>query len=101
MIGERVGRRSRSVIGLSLFAAFCGAFLSSCADLRIPEYQRPESPEKAAWSGQTPASVPPSDAISLDWWQEFRAPYLDALVTKAIAGSFDLKILAARMQVAA
>ncbi len=38
--------------------------------------------------------------ISTQWWTEFRDPYLDSLVAKAISGNFDLKILAARIAVA-
>src|SRR5207344_2116127 len=38
--------------------------------------------------------------ISPEWWKEFRDPYLDGLVNRAIAENFDVKILAARIQVA-
>jgi NodT family efflux transporter outer membrane factor (OMF) lipoprotein len=38
--------------------------------------------------------------ITVDWWREFRDPYLDGLVKRAIGANFDLKILAARIQVA-
>jgi outer membrane protein, multidrug efflux system len=44
--------------------------------------------------------VSASDTISKQWWTEFRDPYLDTLVAKAIAGNFDLKILASRIAVA-
>ncbi len=41
-----------------------------------------------------------SDTITPDWWREFQDPYLDNLVNRAIEGNFDVKILAARIQVA-
>ena len=47
------------------------------------------------------AAASASDTITRDWWREFRDPYLDTLVDRAIAGNFDLKVLAARIQVAA
>lgn len=65
----------------------------------MPEYRRPETPIKSGWS-QPAAAVSPSEAIRPDWWKEFGDPYLDELVNKAIHGNFDVKILAARIQVA-
>lgn len=64
----------------------------------MPEYRRPDSPDKSSWS--RPAAVSASATINQDWWKEFRDPYLDTLVNNAITGSFDLKILAARIRVA-
>jgi NodT family efflux transporter outer membrane factor (OMF) lipoprotein len=83
-----------------LAAGCCAAFLSSCADVSMPKYQRPDNPEKSSWSRQAEPAVSASDTITPDWWKEFRDPYLDSLVTKAIAGNIDVKILAARIQVA-
>lgn len=71
-----------------------------CADVRINDYQRPDSPAKAAWSRATEPAVSAAGTISPRWWQEFRDPQLDTLVTRAIAGNFDLKVLAARIDVA-
>lgn len=71
--------------------------LASCAGVKVPEYQRPDTPGKASWS--RPA-VSAADMIAPDWWREFRDPTLDELVNRAIAGNFDVKILAARIQVA-
>src|SRR6478735_12742563 len=84
-----------------LLSGFCAALLCGCADVRITEYQRPEAPDRPSWSrpsGTTPVSA--ADTISTQWWTEFRDPYLDSLVARAIAGSFDLKVLAARIDVA-
>lgn len=78
-------------------AAVAAALLCSCADVRIAEYQRPQTPVKAAWSR---ADLSAAETIRPDWWKEFRDPYLDELVGRAIAGNFDLKVLAARIGVA-
>ena len=82
-----------------LLTGLCaGLFLGGCADVRIAEYQRPQAPAKSAWS--RPAIVSAADTISPQWWTEFRDPTLDSLVARAIAGNIDLKILAARIEVA-
>jgi NodT family efflux transporter outer membrane factor (OMF) lipoprotein len=83
-----------------LLAGLCAGLLCACADVRVAEYQRPEASAKATWSRPPAADVAAAEAISPQWWTEFRDPYLDTLVTKAIAGNFDLKILAARIEVA-
>ncbi|MBI2275945.1 MAG: efflux transporter outer membrane subunit [Dechloromonas sp.] len=83
-----------------LLAALCAALLGSCADIRMADYQRPDSPGKAGWSRATPASVSAAETIVPDWWKAFGDPYLDGLIEKAIAGNFDVKILAARIGVA-
>ncbi|NMF90926.1 efflux transporter outer membrane subunit [Aromatoleum petrolei] len=70
---------------------------SGCANVGITEYARPATPAKADWSRQ---AVSAADTIAPDWWREFRDPHLDELVNKAISGNFDVKILAARIQVA-
>ena len=71
-----------------------------CADVRVADYQRPDAPTKASWSRPPDAGVSPSATISPQWWTQFGDPELDALVAKAIAGNFDLKVLAARISVA-
>jgi NodT family efflux transporter outer membrane factor (OMF) lipoprotein len=83
-----------------LLAGLFAGLLCACADVHVPEYQRPEAPAKATWSRPPASSVSAAGAISPQWWMQFRDPYLDTLVTKAIAGNFDLKILAARIEVA-
>lgn len=88
---------SRSVLVQTLFVCICVLLVGGCADVRLTEFQRPETPLKAEWSQPT---VSAADTIAPDWWREFRDPYLDELVNTAIAGNFDVKILAARIQVA-
>jgi NodT family efflux transporter outer membrane factor (OMF) lipoprotein len=78
----------------------CAGLLSACADVRVAEYRHPEAPAKSTWSRPPATNVPASDAISPQWWAQFGDPYLDALVARAIAGNVDLKILAARVEVA-
>jgi outer membrane protein, multidrug efflux system len=82
-----------------LLSSLCLGVLCGCADVRISEYQRPDAPAKSSWS-RPEGSVSAADAVSAQWWTEFRDPYLDSLVTKAISGNFDLKMLAARIDVA-
>ncbi|WP_240794550.1 efflux transporter outer membrane subunit [Azoarcus sp. DD4] len=84
-----------------LAATLCAALaLNGCAGLvDVPEYRGTDTPAKASWS-RPPASVSPAATITPDWWREFGDPYLDGLVNDAIGGSFDLKVLAARIQVA-
>lgn len=82
-------------------AGLCTAFLCSCADVSMPDYKRPDAPSKSSWSKQPAAAVSAADTITPEWWKEFRDPYLDTLVNKAIAGNFDVKILAARIKAAA
>jgi multidrug efflux system outer membrane protein len=92
-MSERLPRAVHAIL-LSL----CAVALCSCA---TPEFKRPDTPGKSSWSRQTAADVSAAETIRPDWWSEFGDPYLDALVTKAIAGNFDLKVLAARIGVAA
>ena len=77
----------------------CTMLLSGCIDVNVPVYKRPDTPAKTEWSKTAKALVSPADTITLDWWKQFHDPYLDSLVSKAIAGNFDIKILAARISV--
>jgi outer membrane protein TolC len=63
-------------------------------------YQRPDTPAKAEWSSQKDLPLAPAAMIEPDWWKQFRDPYLDGLVKRAVGDNFDLKILAARIRVA-
>jgi outer membrane protein, multidrug efflux system len=83
-----------------LLSGLCAGLLCGCADVRISEYQRPDAPAKSSWSRPPETTVSASGTISPQWWTEFRDPYLNSLVTKAVEGNFDLKILAARIDVA-
>jgi NodT family efflux transporter outer membrane factor (OMF) lipoprotein len=85
---------------LILLSGLCVGLLGGCADVRITEYQRPDAPTKSSWSRPPETTVSAAGTISPQWWTEFRDPYLDSLVAKAVEGNFDLKILAARIDVA-
>jgi NodT family efflux transporter outer membrane factor (OMF) lipoprotein len=88
-------RSRRQVLAGAIAALLCG-----CADVSMKPYQRPDTPEKAAWSRQQSLPVAPAEMITVDWWKQFRDPYLDGLVGRALNSNFDLKILAARIKVA-
>src|SRR5438105_14637142 len=84
-----------------LLSGLCAGLLCGCAgDVRIAEYKRPDAPAKSSWPRPPESAVSASATISPQWWTEFRDPYLDSLVARAVAGNFDLKILAARIDVA-
>jgi outer membrane protein, multidrug efflux system len=83
-----------------LISSVCVGLLFGCSSVRVPEYQHPEAPAKSTWSRPPESAVSASQTISPQWWSQFGDPYLDSLVTQAIAGNFDLKILAARIGVA-
>jgi NodT family efflux transporter outer membrane factor (OMF) lipoprotein len=82
-------------------SSVCVGLLSGCAAVHVPEYQRPEAlAAKSTWSRPPSGTVSATEAISPQWWAQFGDPNLDALVAKAIAANVDLKILAARIEVA-
>lgn len=81
-------------------AGALAALLAGCADVSMKPYRTPDVPAKAAWSSQRGLPVAPAEMITVDWWKQFRDPYLDGLVERALASNFDLKILAARIGVA-
>lgn len=81
-----------------LAGGLCATMLGGCADVSMAPYQTPAAPIKSSWS--QPSQVSAAETIAPDWWREFQDPYLDSLVTRAVADNFDVKILAARIQVA-
>jgi len=91
---------SDSRIRRRVLAGMVAVLLCACADVSMKPYQRPDTPSKAAWSSQNELPVRPAEMITLDWWKQFRDPYLDGLVNRALGANFDLKILAARTGVA-
>jgi NodT family efflux transporter outer membrane factor (OMF) lipoprotein len=92
--------------GIALSSLLCTALLltqAGCANVKQAPYQRADdTPYKAEWSRPAGAAstVSADSAITLHWWTYFRDPTLDTLVNRAIAGNFDLKALAARVDVA-
>jgi NodT family efflux transporter outer membrane factor (OMF) lipoprotein len=80
--------------------AAAALLLGACADVSMAPYQRPAVPAKSAWSNPATLPLSKTELIAPDWWREFRDPYLDQLVSRAITSNIDLKILAARIGVA-
>ncbi|MCC8402781.1 efflux transporter outer membrane subunit [Paraburkholderia sp. MMS20-SJTN17] len=81
-------------------AALCALALSACVDVSMPAYQRPDTPAKTSWSDRKGAPVSAAETIERDWWKGFQDPYLNTLIDKAIDGNFDIRVLAARIEVA-
>jgi len=84
--------------------AFCLLMMmfASCTTIG-PEYKGEDSRKEAvqtkeAWSDSSAVKVSPDQVIQKDWWTNFKDPYLNELIEKAISGSFDLKILAGRIE---
>lgn len=76
------------------------ASLAACADVSMKPYKQPDVPAKTAWSNSSTLPLSKAELIVPDWWREFRDPYLDQLVHRALDSNFDLKVLAARIGVA-
>ena len=75
-----------------MLAACAAATLGGCAI--GPNYQRPETPEVAQYRLDTSALAIAADS---DWWNQFSDPVLNALVDAALAGNYDIRIAAARI----
>ena len=76
------------------------AVLLVACDVKVPEYVRPDTPVKESWQGVAAQPVSARDTIRPDWWRGFDSAYLDELVNKAIDNNIDMRILAARIDVA-
>jgi NodT family efflux transporter outer membrane factor (OMF) lipoprotein len=94
-----VFRMSAPMRGLAAATA-CALLLCACIDVSMPDYKRPDTPAKTSWSDQKGSPVSAAATIEPDWWKGFQDPYLDTLIARAITGNFDIKVLAARIDVA-
>jgi len=90
---------SATFAALAAFAAMV-LLLAGCADTSMRPYAQPSVPAKVAWANSSSLPLSKADLIVPDWWREFHDPYLDGLVSRALAGNFDLAVLAARIGVA-
>ncbi len=91
-------RQARTLLVAALLYPLI-AGLSGCGGLAGPDYKRPELAEKSQWRGGDPA--PSADeVIQRNWWTGFEDAYLSELVNRAIKDDLDLRILAARIEVA-
>jgi outer membrane protein, multidrug efflux system len=79
---------------------FAALLLGGCIDAHVPEYKRPDTPAKTSWTDRTGATISAASTIEPDWWKAFQDPYLNSLIGRSIDGNFDIKILAARINVA-
>ncbi|MCO4892062.1 efflux transporter outer membrane subunit [Cupriavidus sp. WGtm5] len=75
-----------------MLAACAVATLGGCAI--GPNYQRPQTPDVAQYRLDTGALAIAADS---DWWNQFNDPALNALVDAALAGNYDVRIAAARI----
>jgi NodT family efflux transporter outer membrane factor (OMF) lipoprotein len=74
--------------------------VTACVAPDQQAYQHPQLPAKDDWTLTTGAPLSPAATIRPDWWAAFGDPRLDELIRKAIAGSPDIAILAARIDAA-
>lgn len=83
-----------------LLICSCVVSLVSCSYLAGPQYKQPDMPAKTEWSNDFYSRISAAEAIRPDWWIGFGDPYLNQLILMSIQGNFDLKVLAARIEVA-
>ena len=76
------------------------SLLTACSNLAGPEYKRPDAPGKDTWLQEQSARSSAQEGIESEWWTGFEDPVLDELVSRAIAGNLDIRVLAARSDVA-
>jgi multidrug efflux system outer membrane protein len=74
----------------------CAAMLAlpGCTTLG-PDYRRPDVPLPQAWRSAQPEA---SDAVDTAWWQAFKDPALDELITGAIDANKDLMLATLRVE---
>jgi multidrug efflux system outer membrane protein len=71
------------------------SLLTACA--LGPNYKRPETKVPDSFRGQT-AAVDTKSLADLAWWELYRDPVLDKLISKALAQNYDVKIAMARVE---
>ena len=76
-------------------AALAAVVLGGCAI--GPDYKRPPVTPPDAFRGQVSAGEVASLADA-PWWEAFRDPVLNGLIQEALAGNYDVRIAAARVQ---
>jgi len=90
-----MGQRPRPTVRTALAGAACAL----CACAVGPDFTRPAPPETPSYTAEpTPGVMAPgageaeqhlalAQELSAKWWELFRSPALDELVTRALAGS--------------
>lgn len=82
-----------SLLCLLLMTASCAAG----PDYKHSELARDVLQGKKAWRSVS-AELPPAQVIQIEWWTNFNDPYLNELISEAISGNLDLKILSERIR---
>ncbi|HTR16640.1 MAG TPA: efflux transporter outer membrane subunit [Acetobacteraceae bacterium] len=95
---SRASRRSRlqaakrgTIRGMRILVAF---LVSGCTV--GPDYHAPTPTVPQAWNGARPDAAQAEETARRlrRWWGEFNDPVLDRLVSRAVAGNYDLRIAA-------
>ncbi len=63
---------------------------TGCASKTVKEYERPETPEKAAFAAAPESSVNALEVIRPEWWQGFNDQKLSELIKLATDNNLDL-----------
>jgi multidrug efflux system outer membrane protein len=80
-------------------AALSFALLAGCAV--GPNYKRPVIDMPSAYRAEPPQEAAPADSSSfadLPWWEVFRDPVLEKLIDESLSNSYDMRIVAARVE---
>ena len=79
-----------------ILAAASTLALAACAV--GPDYHRPVTPQSAAGAFQTTSPAIATGATANDrWWQLYRDPVLNGLITDALAANTDIRVATARL----
>ena len=90
------GRRWTGPVAAALLSL---SLLSACA--LGPNYKRPpvETPESYRSDGGPEAAPTDAEALAdLPWWQVFQDPVLKGLIEEALANSYDIRLVASRVE---
>ncbi len=95
---QRVDAAMRAPRALASIAVVFLTLLSGCA--LGPNYQRPavDTPPAYRSEGAEPAPVDHTSLADLPWWQVFQDPVLQDLVHEALTNSYDIRIVATRVE---
>ncbi|MDE1145362.1 MAG: efflux transporter outer membrane subunit [Azospirillaceae bacterium] len=97
-------RSSRSLLSSvarpALLACLLGGALTACTV--GPDYERPDTPQPAAYretvTGDAAKDAALSPEIAADWWRQFNSPELDSLIARVAANNFDVRAAVARIR---
>ncbi|MBB6252208.1 efflux transporter outer membrane subunit [Nitrospirillum iridis] len=89
-----------SVARPALMACLLGGALTACTV--GPDYQRPDTPQPAAYRETVTGDVGKDAAlraeIAADWWRQFNSPELDGLIARVSSSNFDVRAAVARIR---